>query len=112
MASIFKKSGSPFWFAAYRDAHGIRRQKTTKTKDRGKAIDLARAWERLAESGRKGTLTEAIARAVLSQLVEQSTGSPIHFHSCRAWLNEWIAGKTGTTAKGTLTRYRQVIDNF
>jgi len=69
MASIFKKSGSPFWFAAYRDAHGVRRQKTTKTKDRGKAIDLARAWERLAESGRKGTLTEAIARAVLSQLV-------------------------------------------
>ena len=112
MASIFKKTGSPYWFAAYRDAHGIRRQKTTKTKNRGKAIDMARAWERLAENGRNGTLTEAVARSVVSQLVQQSTGSPMHFHSCREWLDEWIAGKTGTTAAGTMARYKQVIADF
>ena len=112
MASIFKKPRSPFWFAAYRDAEGRRRQKTTKAKDRGKAIDMARAWERLAASGRNRTLTEAVARAVVSQLVEQSTGTPLHFHTCRAWLEEWIAGKQGTASDGTLTRYKQVIADF
>lgn len=112
MASIFKKTGSPFWFAAYRDSQGQRRQKTTKSKDRGKAIDMSRAWERLAESGRNRTLTEAVARAVVSQLVEQSTGTPLHFHTCRAWLNEWLAGKEGVASAGTLTRYRQVIADF
>ena len=90
MASIFKKPRSPFWFAAYRDAQGQRRQKTTKSKDRGKAIDMARTFERLAASGRNRTLTEAIARSVVSQLVEQTTGEALHFHSCRAWLDEWV----------------------
>ncbi len=112
MASIFRKPNSPFWFAAYRDVDGQRRQKTTKTKNRGQAIDMARAWERLGESGRKGTLTEAVARSVVAQLVEQATGSPLHFYTCRAWLEEWLVGKVGTTSAGTLTRYRQVIADF
>src|SRR4030095_9202059 len=112
MASIFRKPRSPFWFAAYRDASGNRRQKTTKTTNRGEAIDMARAFERLAAQGRKRVLTESIARSVVSQLVEQATGTPIHFHTCRDYLTEWVAGKTGTTSKGTLTRYRQVIDDF
>lgn len=112
MASIFKKPRSPFWFAAYRDAQGQRRQKTTKLKDRGKAIDVARTYERLAASGRNRTLTEAIARSVVSQLVEQATGEALHFHSCRAWLDEWVAGKRGTTAPATLTKYEQTVRDF
>ena len=72
---------------------------------------MARAWERLAESGRNGTLTEAVARVVVSQLVQQSTGSPMHF-IIRAWLDEWIAGKNGTRALAALTRYKQVTEDF
>ncbi len=112
MASIFRKPGSPFWFAAFRDADGQRRQKTTKTNNRRDALDLAIQWEKLAEKGRKGTLTEAVARSVISDLVRQATGEPLHFATCRSWLDEWLAGKVGTTAESTLKKYRQVVDDF
>ena len=109
MASIFKKPRSPFWFAAYRDANGERRQKTTKTANRGEAIDMARSLERLAALGRKGALTEAAARQAISQLVEQATGESMAFHTCRAWLTEWLASKKGTINEETLDRYEQVF---
>jgi integrase len=112
MASIFKKPGSPFWFAAYRDAHGQRRQKTTKTSNRGKAIDFARALERVAESGRNRTLTESAARSAVSQLLEQSTGEPLQFHTARAWLEEWLAGKKGVTTERTRLKDEQYVGEF
>jgi hypothetical protein len=112
MASIFRKPGSPFWFAAYRDAEGQRRQKTTKTKDRRLAADMARGFEKVAEAGRKGALTESVARAVCSELVLQATGEELHFRSCREWLNEWLRDKSGTTAVSTLKKYKQVICDF
>jgi integrase len=69
-------------------------------------------WERLAKAGREGRLTEVQARRVVADLVEQATGEPLHFHSCRGWLDEWLSGKAGTTAEGTLTKYKQVIADF
>lgn len=112
MASIFKKPRSPFYFAAYRDADGQRRQKTTKTKDRGKAIDFARTLERLAANGRNRVLTESVARQAVSQLVEQSTGEPLQFHTAGAWLDEWLAGKKGVTTERTRLKYEQYIGEF
>ena len=112
MSSIFKKTRSPFWFAAYRDAHGQRRQKTTKTTNRGKATDFARALERVAESGRNRTLTEAAARSAVSHLLEQSTGEALQFHTARAWLDEWLAGKKGVTTERTRLKYEQYVSEF
>jgi hypothetical protein len=103
----FRKPGSPYWFAAYRDAFGQRRQKSTKSKNRQLALEMALTWERVAEKGRNNTLTEAVARSVVSQLVEQATGKPVHFYTCCGWLDEWFAGKAATAAAGTLTRYKQ-----
>jgi integrase len=112
MASIFKKPRSPFYFAAYRDAAGQRRQKTTKTKDRGKAIDFARTLERVATHGRNRVLTESAARQAVSQLLEQSTGESLQFHSAGAWLDEWLAGKKGVTTERTRLKYVQYINEF
>jgi hypothetical protein len=107
MASIFKKPRSPFYFAAYRDASGQRRQKTTKTKDRGKAIDFARTLERVAAHGRNRVLTESAARQAVAQLLEQSTGESLQFHTAGAWLDEWLAGKKGVTTERTRLKYVQ-----
>src|SRR4051794_20675532 len=98
MASIFQKPGSPYWFAAYRDSLGQRRQKSTKTKNRKQALEMALTFERAGEKGRNKTLTEAVARKVVSELVEQATGRPVHFYTCREWLDEWLAGKVGTAS--------------
>ena len=91
---------------------GQRRQKTTKSKDRGRAIDMARMLERLAASGRGRTLTEAVARKAVSELVEQATGEAVQFHTCRTWLDEWLAGKRGAVADKSIEKYEQVVQDF
>src|ERR1700722_5335683 len=109
MASLFKIPRSPYWFAAYTDAQGRRVQKTTKQTKRSEALETCLAWARLEDAGRKGTLTEAHARRVVSEMVERTTGEAVQFHSCRDWLNEWVAGKAGATAEKTVVKYKQVV---
>jgi integrase len=112
MASVFRKHGSPFWFAAYRDALGNRAQKTTKQRERRVALRMAIELERLAAKGRAGTLTEAQARKVVSEIVEDATGEPLQFHTVRAWFEEWLAGKKGAVDPKSLTKYEQVTSDF
>lgn len=112
MASIFRKSKSPFYFAAYRGAKGERVQKTTKEKKRSAALAKAQAWERLAEKGRNRTITEALARRTVAEILEISTGETLHFHTAEEWLDEWVNGKRGTTAPATLAKYEQTIRDF
>jgi site-specific recombinase XerD len=49
---------------------------------------------------------------VVPDILEKSTGELLHFHSCRAWLDEWVAGKRGTTAPATLAKYEQTVRDF
>jgi integrase len=112
MASIFKIPRSPFYFAAYRDAQGHRTQRTTKQRSRTAALDVARAWEKLAEKGRARVLTESHARRVVSEILESSTGESLQFHTCRAWLDEWLAGKHGVVAAKSIEKYEQVTADF
>ena len=103
---------SPFWFAAYTDACGHRRQRTTKLTGKKAALRLADQWERTAGMARGGTLTEAVCRKVLAELHEQCTGEALQFHTCRAWLDEWLAGKNGATAQSTFQKYEQTTRDF
>lgn len=75
-------------------------------------MEACLAWARLEESGRRGTLTEAQARRVVSEIVERTTGEPMQFHSCRDWLDEWATGKTGSTAGRTSMKYAQIVRDF
>lgn len=112
MASIFRKPKSPFYFAAYRGPNGERVQRTTKEKKRSPALEKAQAWERLASQGRNRTITEANARKVVSEILEKSTGETLHFHTCKGWLDEWLAGKRGAVADKSIVKYEQVNKDF
>jgi integrase len=112
MASVFRIPRSPFYFAAFRDAMGRRCQRTTKTRERAKALRIALEFERTAAQGRDGMLTEAACRKVISQLHEQTTGKPIAFYSVESWIKEWLANCAGTTAPRTLERYAGTCRDF
>lgn len=46
---VYKQGKSPFWTADYTTPGGDRVQKSTRCKDRGAALRIAREWERAAE---------------------------------------------------------------
>jgi integrase len=114
MASVHKNpaAGSPYWFAAFRGPDGRRMKKSTKTKDRTKALRLAVEWEELANKGRKGELVVSQARKVVSELVEQATGEPLHFQSVSDYFTHWKKQWEGSKAKNTAVKYTHTVDSF
>jgi integrase len=112
MASLWKRSGSPYWFACFTGPRGERLKKSTKQTDRKKAMAVCLEWSRAADSARQGTLTEAQARKVVSEIIERATGEPLAFHTAESWLQGWMSGKEQTKAATTAARYSQVVRDF
>lgn len=69
-------------------------------------------WDKAAELARGGGLTAVQARKVLSEMVAVATGESLCQFSVEEWFGQWLSSKTGSTAPSTLSRYRQVTDDF
>lgn len=112
MPSIFRRPRSPFFFCSFRAADGRWLKKSTKQKDRTKAMRVCMEWDKAAELARGGGLTAVQARKVLSEMVAVATGESLCQFSVEEWFGQWLSSKTGSTAPSTLSRYRQVTDDF
>ena len=114
MASIHKdpRGKSPFWHCAFIGGDGRRKLRSTKETDRTAARKICYKWAEAAEKARRHELTAAQSRKVLSELTLLSSGEQMEFHSVEGWLTDWLASKTGSTAKATLKKYRQVLGSF
>jgi integrase len=114
MASVLKHPNgrSPFWYAVWLGADGKRVWKSTKTKDKAFAKRIAGEWEDLEKKGRTGTLVEAQARKVVSEIVERATGEPVHFQTVQQFLEDWLKDKQGARAPKTVMRYGHTIRSF
>ena len=69
-------------------------------------------FERAAQLGREGLLTEAACRKVLSELHEQTGGQPLSFHTVKSWFDAWLANCEGTAARRTIERYKGACSDF
>src|SRR5215472_14468298 len=133
MASLATDSRgrSPFWICCYTSGTGQRLKKSTKvsirpykgekSKDgspKTVADKRAEAWEvclsidRAENHARNGTLTEQQARKIISEILERTTGAPLHNYKVRDWLNDWLDMKEKVRAWTTMRRYRQTIRDF
>lgn len=114
MASIHKdpRGKSPFYYAAFYGADGSRKFRSTKATDRKTALNIALAWERAAEQGRRGNLTAVQARKVLAEIVQISTGESLSEFSVQGWIDQWLDAKAGSATTATMARYRQVLRDF
>ena len=120
MASISKDAHqppkSPFWIACYNGVRSdgkLRRiKRSTKTTDRKLAQRLADEWEALEKLAGEKRLTESHCRKVIAQMYERTTGEPLHFHTAREYLNEWVESKRNETELRSFLKYRQVANEF
>ncbi len=87
-------------------------QKSTKTTDRKLAMKLAVEWEEMASKGKKGALVAAQVRKVVSEIVEQATGEPLHFAKAADYFDDWLKSKEHSTAKATFAKYKQGAREF
>jgi len=103
---------SPFWFASFRDQHGRRVRRSTKTTDETLAKEIAMKWAQLAQSGREKRLTESQCRNVIAEMYERTIGEPLHFRTARAYLVEWLEDTKPNVELRTYWRYFQTIHEF
>lgn len=114
MASIHKdpRGKSPFWYCAYRLPNGKRAFKSTKQKDREKALQFCRTLEYASKESKSGRLTESRARELISELVEHASGEPLRFYTAEGWLRDWLKGKEAAKSEGTFYKYKFTVESF
>ena len=112
MATIFKRRESPFYVCSYRAADGRWLKKSTKERDRGKALEVALTLERAEEAARAGTLTETRARQLVSEVLERTTGESLIVTTVEAWLRDWLRGKEISKSAATHEKYASTVEAF
>jgi integrase len=87
-------------------------KKSTGTTDRKLALSMAVEWEKAAIAGKQGTLVEARVRKVLSEILEQATGQPLHYATVADFFADWLKDKQGASAKKTAQKHTQMSQSF
>src|SRR2546430_3318065 len=112
MPSLWKRKKSPYWVCCYTSADGQRLKKSTKQTDRDKALEVCLSIQRAERFAKAGTLTEQAAKKIIGEILERTTGEPLHDFETGEWLDQWLAGKEQVRTGKTGERYRQVIRDF
>jgi len=112
MANIFKRRESPFYVCSYRASDGRWLKKSTKERARGKALEVALTLERAEAAARAGTLTEARARQLVSEVLERTTGESLIVTTVEAWLRDWLRGKEIAKSTATHEKYASTVEAF
>lgn len=114
MSSLHKdpRNRSPYFYCKFRNADGRISFKSTKKQKRDEAWEVCLGWAGAARRAAAGELTEAQARKVISEIVEKAGGDAIVFETTGEFFKRWLASKETTKTKGTLVRYRGVLQNF
>jgi integrase len=118
MASIYRRKDSKVWWARIRAedgkwksiSTGVERKRDKQSKL--DALEYAGAIERAAEDATKRRLHTARATAIISRLVEISTGAPLEAYSIAGWLKQFLASKKASLADGSFKRYERTIEDF
>src|SRR5258708_5948302 len=114
MASLHKdpRGKSPFWYCAFTLADGRRTFRSTKLTERKKALEVCLQWEKAAEHGRGGSLTEAQARKVLNTILESTGQAPMQTETIQDYFTNWLNGKELAKKPRTAERYGIVVERF
>jgi len=108
MASIRKKKGSKYWFAAYYREDGSRTQTSTRTTDRKEALRIANDLE----DAHQRRATEGQMRRVLSNLNERLAGQPLASATLKEFVAQWLVRKKGEIKPVTYASYRGASEEF
>ena len=95
MASIHKdpRGKSPFWYCAYTLPDGRRVFRSTKQRDRKKALAMCLKLGEAAQAAKAGELTELAARKNLDDILESVGVRPIRSETVRSFSTTWLASK-------------------
>jgi integrase len=114
MASVIKdyRGKSPFWVACYRASDGRRLKKSTKLTAKSKALEMARTLEKASAEARRGALTEARTRDLLSEILQSVNGDGLRVFTVEQWFAHFVSQKAKSRSAATAKRHAQTMREF
>ena len=112
MATVFKRPGSPFWFACYANQNGKTVRRTTKTADKTTATRMALEWEELERAAKAGRATVTTFQKVVSDISNRTIGEGLYSKTIREYLTEWLVTIRNRTTLATRERYETTVRQF
>jgi integrase len=106
------KPRSPYWYACYVDAFGRRLKKSTGLTAKSKALEMARALQKAVDEARRGALTEARTRELLSEVLQSVNGEGLRVFTVAEWFELFVKGKRKSRADKTAARHEQIMREF
>jgi integrase len=112
MASLHKRNGTPFFHAAYRDADGSRRLRSTGTSDKRTAQRIADEYEQAAKQGRDQRLTMKRVRDVLQDIYKIVHDEELPSDETGPFLTQWLERKESELQDSSASAYQQTVKLF
>ena len=112
MASVHRDPRSPFWFAAFYMPDGRRAFRSTKQRNRSKALEVALAWSKASQLARDQRLTEVQARRVIGDIHTIATRETMVQYTAAAFIRAWLEAKLPSIAERSAPAYQKVTDEF
>jgi integrase len=106
------KLRSRFWYACYTDALGRRLKKSTGLTAKSKAMEMARALQKASDEARRGALTEARTRELLSEVLQSVNGEGLTVFTVEQWFGHFVNQKKKSRAAATAKRHAQTMREF
>jgi integrase len=86
--------------------------RSTKQRDRKKALAICLKLGSATEVARAGELTEIAARKILDEILETVGARPLRSETVRSFFTSWLSGKKLSTMPGTYAHYEKAITKF
>jgi integrase len=106
------KLRSRFWYACYTDGLGRRLKKSTGLTAKSKAMEMARALQKASDEARRGALTEARTRELLSEVLQSVNGEGLTVFTVEQWFGHFVNQKKKSRAAATAKRHAQTMREF
>lgn len=108
MPSLRKVPNCKNWIACFTDADKRRRQVSTHTANRKKALEIAKEYEAAAQRQR----TAAKIQTSLSEIVRSVTGEGLPDATVKEFLSTFTEGKQNRVNESTLRKYKTAFKSF
>ncbi len=107
MASVHRRKESKFWWGTFWH-EGRKVFRSTGQVDKGRALQVALAWEEAVKGPAIGSQEQA--RKVMADLLGKVLGEGRGRMGCREYAGRWLDSITGTVAGSTLSFYKGTLE--
>ena len=110
MPSVHRKPRSPYWHAAYTLPDGRRTLRSTKCRDKRKALQVAFEYQKAADVGRDGRLAEEQARRVIGDIFAIANHEAMPAATVREHVEAWLEMKEHSVT--SVAEHRRAARDF